>query len=255
MYTVTILGAGNVATHISRHLHVQGYRISQVWSKSREHAESLAQEFGAEALWGEEPVNEGADFYMMSLTDDAITKVAELHKGLGGIWFHTAGSVELKVLEDHFRDCGVLYPLMSISRDKEVCFDKIPLLLEASSDEVLFKLRTLAERISEVVRVVDSGRRLAIHLAAVFANNFSNHMVHLACRIMEESGEDFRLLLPLLEESMDKIRTLGPSSAQTGPARRGDDQTMEKHLALLKKHPEWEKLYTFVSRSIQDEQF
>jgi predicted short-subunit dehydrogenase-like oxidoreductase (DUF2520 family) len=159
----------------------------------------------------------------------------------------------MNLLAPHFREYGVLYPLQSISAGRETDWTKLPLLIEASSPEVLDRMIILAGSLSGSVHEVDSKRRLRLHLAAVFANNFSNHMARIAYRILEEGGEDPGLLLPILEETFEKIRDMGPAAAQTGPARRKDAETMEKHLEVLRGHPEWEKLYTFVSRSIQDE--
>ena len=129
--------------------------------------------------------------------------------------------------------------------------DQIPYLVEGSSPEVLEKVQNLALSISGRVEEMDSAGRLVVHLAAVFANNFSNHMVHIAERILEEQNLPPSMLTPLLEETFRKIQSMGAREAQTGPALRKDEESMNRHRELLKNHPEWEKIYTFISREIQ----
>ena len=168
-----------------------------------------------------------------------------------GIRLHTAGALSMDVFQGITDDYGVLYPLQSLSREREIRLGKTPFLIEGSSPGVLEKIGELANSISDKVEESNSQERLKVHLAAVFANNFSNHMVHVAMQILEESGLDPALLESLLEETFLKLRELHPGAAQTGPAIRGDNETMNKHIELLKDHPEWEKLYTFISREIE----
>ena len=143
-----------------------------------------------------------------------------------------------------------MYPLQTLSKAHPLRLGHIPFLVEGSSREVSEKVFTLASSISERVEVVDSATRLIIHLASVFANNFSNHMVHIAHRILKEQNLSATLLDPMLEETYRKIIRVGTREAQTGPAVRDDQITMKRHIELLKNHPEWEKLYTFISREI-----
>ena len=140
--------------------------------------------------------------------------------------------------------------MQSLSKDRNIGKDHFPFLVEASSSQVLARITALAQSISERVVEVDSHMRLKVHLAAVFANNFSNHMVHVAQQILEEANLDTGVLDLLLEETFQKLKDMDSFSAQTGPAVRGDLETMNKHIELLKDHPEWEKLYTFISRDI-----
>ncbi len=246
-----VLGAGNVATHISRHLHSAGHHISCIWSRNREHAEQLAAQVGAEGTSDPEKVPAGADFYLLAVPDRAIPEVAARFSGFDGIWMHTAGAVSMDVLDKDFRKYGVLYPLQTLSVEKQISLKDTPFLVEGSDSVATGMIRTLASFISETVVEMDSAGRLALHLAAVFANNFSNHMVAIGEKLLKAHDTDLSILLPILRETFAKIEELGPADAQTGPALRDDRETMEKHLALLKGHPEWEKLYTFVSRDIK----
>jgi predicted short-subunit dehydrogenase-like oxidoreductase (DUF2520 family) len=164
---------------------------------------------------------------------------------------HTAGAVSMEVFRGLTNEYGVFYPLQSLNRERNIPMGHIPFLVEASSSKTLERIKGLAGSISERVEVTDSRTRLMVHLAAVFANNFSNHMVHVAQQLMEMASVNPQLLGPLLEETFQKLRELDAKSAQTGPAVRGDRLSMNKHIELLKDHPEWEKMYTFISRDIE----
>ena len=250
-YRIVILGAGNVATHISRHFHARGHRITCIYSRTMEAAQSLAEELGATGTAEPSQVPDKADFFILCVPDQAVAEVAVQFRGRQGIWLHTAGAMAMDVFEGISRDHGVLYPLQSLSKNRKIRMGHIPFLIEASSPLVLERMKDLAGSITEYVEEADSSTRLKVHLAAVFANNFSNHMVHVARQILEESKLDPVLLEPLLEETFHKLTELDAGEAQTGPAIRGDRESMNKHIELLKDHPEWEKLYTFISRDIE----
>jgi predicted short-subunit dehydrogenase-like oxidoreductase (DUF2520 family) len=157
----------------------------------------------------------------------------------------------MDVFKGHFSEYGVIYPLQTLSSERPVKPGQIPYLVEGSSAEVSERIHALAKTLSGSVEVADSDIRQSIHLAAVFANNFPTHMVHIAEQILKQKNLPAGMLHPLLEETIHKIESLGATKAQTGPAVRNDQLTMKKHRELLKSHPEWEKLYTFISREIQ----
>jgi len=238
---MVILGAGNVATHLSRHFFSRGCTIAAIYSRDRDHAEELAAGVGAAATSRLEEIPARADIYLVCLPDSEVAAISEKLPGQSGIWVHTAGAVPIGVFQPVHSDCGVLYPLQSLSRERLISMEEVPLLVEGSSPEVTRVLMDLASMISARVYEADSASRLLFHLAAVFANNFSNHMVHIAAQILSEEGKDIRLLIPLLRETFQKLEEMDPQVAQTGPAARGDAATMEKHLELLGKYPEWKK--------------
>ena len=241
-----------MATHISRHLYSVGNRVACVCSRGMESAQVLATELDCGAVDDPALVPTNADFYLLAVPDRFIPEVAARLPKVEGMVLHCAGAVAMGVLGSHAEAHGVLYPLQTLSRDRQVSLGEVPFLLEASDPKAMEKLRLLASGLSGRIVEVDSDERAMIHLAAVFANNFSNHMVDIAARIMEEHQLDFALLEPILKETFAKMNELGPRAAQTGPARRGDKESMQKHLDLLKEHPEWQKLYTFVSHNISD---
>ncbi|MCP4312023.1 MAG: DUF2520 domain-containing protein [Bacteroidetes bacterium] len=249
-YKLVIIGAGNVAFHISRHLYLAGHQIACVWSRTLESALRVAAVSGSVAVSSPDEVPVDADFYLLAVSDSAIADVAARFRRGHGIWIHTAGAVPMDVLGGD-GEYGVFYPLQTLSTQRQVSMDDTPLMVEGSSQGVLEEIRALASSISGRVVDIDSAGRLRVHLAAVFANNFSNHMATIAFRLLAEYEDDFSLLEPILRETFLKMTDTGPAGAQTGPALRGDMETMKKHLELLKGHPEWEKLYTFVSRDIE----
>jgi predicted short-subunit dehydrogenase-like oxidoreductase (DUF2520 family) len=249
-YKIVILGAGNVSLHISRHLYLAGHQVDCIWSRNQNSALRVAAASGSKAVSSPDEVPDDADFYLLVVSDSAIEELASVFSGRKGIWMHAAGAVPLDVLKTYFGEYGVLYPLQTFSAHREVALDEVPFLVEGSSPAVMKKIHSLAFSLSEKVVEMNSAERLKVHLAAVFANNFSNHMVTIATRFLKENGGDFSLLEPILKETFRKMLEAGPEEAQTGPALRGDMETMRKHLDLLGKFPEWELIYNSVSRDI-----
>ncbi len=241
-----------MATHVSRHLYAQGHRIECIWSRTNENARKLASTVGSIGTSESSELPRKADFFLLAVPDDAIADVATQFPDCHGIWLHTAGSISIDVFRDLFPAYGVLYPLQSLSHDHPMRLGHIPFLVEGSSKEISKKVYALAESISGMVEEADSASRRIVHLAAVFANNFSNHMVHIAQEILKEQNMPVSMLDPLLAETFQKIQSIGAREAQTGPAVRNDQITMKRHIDLLKSHPEWEKMYTFISREIQN---
>jgi predicted short-subunit dehydrogenase-like oxidoreductase (DUF2520 family) len=173
----------------------------------------------------------------MAISDGAIPGVAEEFRGSEGIFLHTAGAQPLEILSRAHQRFGVLYPLQTLSMERSVNLKDTPVLIEGSDAKVLSCVKLLAEAVSDRVFELNSRERLVIHLAAVFANNFSNHMVHIAQNLLDDYQIDPQLLDSILNETVAKIFDLGASRSQTGPAVRGDTETMEKHAEILRKYP------------------
>ena len=246
-----MIGAGNVSTHISRHLHSAGKQISCIYSRTEKSAQKLAGELNVPGTSKMEKVPAEADFYILAVPDREALPVAESFRHTSGTWLHTAGALSIDVFKGIFENYGVLYPLQTLSSDRPLEAAKLPILVEGSSREVADSILKLVSKVYKQVREADSETRLAIHTAAVFANNFSTQMVHMAKQILADRNVDPKVLDPLLEETFEKIIAMGTEDGRTGPAVRGDRETMNKHRELLKGHPEWEKLYTFISREIE----
>lgn len=245
---IVFIGSGNVAIHMSRAFKASGYEIAQVYSRTIANAGQLAGQIGAEPIDNLGQIYKDAAFYIFSVKDDALPGITEQMPSTAGIWLHTAGSMPISVLARQERR-GVLYPLQTFSRDRAMNFYDIPLFIEGNSDETVNLLKELAETISGNVHVLPGEKRRILHLAAVFACNFTNHMYTLASEIMNEEELPFHLLNPLITETASKVMSMSPKNAQTGPAVRFDEKVMLNHLQLL-NDPMKRKIYSLLSESI-----
>lgn len=249
---IVLLGSGNVATHLGVALVEAGHRVKQVYSRTGEHAQVLAATLGAAVTTNLATIDVQADVYVIAVNDDALAEVAaQLPSTLSGAVVHTAGSVDMDVLAGHAADYGVLYPLQTFSKAKAVDFSTVPLAVEASGETVLLRLEALANGLSKRVFRCDSKQRLSLHVAAVFACNFTNHFYAIAADILGEYGLDFDLIRPLILETAQKVMEHQPKDVQTGPAVRNDVHTMAKHLELLEANPPLAQLYRLVSKRIR----
>lgn len=247
---IVILGSGNIATHLGRAFKMAGQDILQVWSRDIAHASSLADTLAAEAIDNMFDLDRSADLFIIAVKDEAIREIALELKLSDQLLVHTSGSTGLSALEGASSKIGVFYPLQTFSKIKSVDFRQIPIIIEANSPEVLSSIRAIADRLSEKVIELNSEQRKTIHVAAVFACNFTNHLFGLAQELLEEKGLDYELLKPLIEETLSKIEMNDPVSVQTGPAIREDKATIQAHLELLKHNTALSELYTKLSQSI-----
>ena len=250
-WKITLIGAGNLAWHLGHALTNKGIGVSQVISRRIGAAQQLAQQLHAASSDNLSLLEKNTDICILCVSDDAIPQVLNSLDPGNCLVIHTAGSVPMAVLSGSALHYGVLYPLQTFTREKQVAFEKIPLLIEGNSPEVLKRITRLAGSITDQVIPADSNQRLSLHLAAVFASNFSNHMYALAEKISREHGLSFELLRPLMEETTSKAISMSPVSAQTGPAVRRNRTVIEKHLALLQEHPDLQQLYKLISESIE----
>ena len=250
---IVLIGAGNVATHLGVALQQAGWEIAQVYSRTEASASELANRLQVSFVTSIAEVCTDADIYIVSVKDDALpVLIPELVKGRNGMFVHTAGSVPMKVWKDHAPCHGVLYPMQTFSKQKPVDFSKVPFFLEGDGGETLAILRKLACSLSGKVYNATSEQRMALHMAAVFACNFTNHMYALSAHLLEKNGLPFDAMLPLIDETARKVHELAPKAAQTGPAIRKDMDVMNKHLDMLSGEPELKELYEKISKSIQE---
>ncbi len=242
---IVILGSGNVATHLARALD----GVVQIYSRNIGNARQLASETGCEATDSLQNLLD-ADTYIVSVKDDAISDIAANvpERCLGGLWLHTSGSVDKSVFAARMQRYGVLYPLQTFSKSVDIKMEEVPLFIEGSSADVEYEIRQLASTVSPTVYHADSRIRMQMHIAAVFACNFSNYMYTLADEVLNANGLPFSVLRPLLEETLRKACNNAPAQSQTGPAARGDRGILEKHEALLMG--EAKEIYETVSNAI-----
>ncbi|HLO61168.1 MAG TPA: DUF2520 domain-containing protein [Bacteroidales bacterium] len=247
--SVVLIGAGNLAWHIGHALKNLPLEFRQIVNRSTESGKHLAQSIGVPLVSISEEIA-GSDLYIICVSDDAIGEQFEnLKPYLKGIVVHTAGSVSLKVLSGNNAH-GVLYPLQTFSKDRPVDFSKVPLLIEGSDEQTTNLIRQLAIKLSENVQVVNSEDRALIHLAAVMASNFSNHLLDIAGLILAGKNIPLSLLEPLMLETIKKAFELDPGKAQTGPALRGNTKTINRHIDMLSAWPEIQEIYRVMSESI-----
>lgn len=251
-HNIVLVGAGNVATHLGTGLKKQGHKIIQVFSRTVESARKLAGKLDTPYITKLNELDYSADIYLFCLKDDVIPDVLKQTSFTNQILVHTAGSLPLDIFKDFGFHYGVIWPVQTFIKERNLDLADIPFCIEASTTYAETTLKNLALGLSPKVHLVDSEKRKIIHLAAVFACNFTNHMYFIADKLMRENRLDFDLLKPLIQETAAKILETDPETAQTGPAKRGDNQILEDHIELLKDLPGLQKIYTFVSESIAE---
>ena len=231
---IVMIGAGNVAASLARAL-ARRHSIVQVYSRHLANARRLAGAVGCgaapDSLAGIDP---GADTYVMAVRDDAIAQVAAaVPDRPGALWLHTSGTKPLAVLGASHARCGVLYPMQSFSREMPVDFRGVPVFVEGCDAEAEAEVTELARSISGHVEAADSHKRARLHVAAVMACNFANHLWTLTADTLAEAGIDFKVMLPLIRSTVAKLDTLSPAQSQTGPAVRGDTEVTDRQRQML----------------------
>ncbi len=246
MIKVAILGFGNVARHLYAAFSGAGeVEIVQIYNRSQG---TIPLEFKTDFTSELSEIKE-SDVYIIAIPDDDIKGFSEKLPFHNRLVVHTSGSVDIQILSEKNRK-GVFYPLQTFSKDRDIDFTNIPICVEASNTSDLKTLQKIAGCISEKTVEIISEDRRKLHLAAVFINNFTNHLYHISEDIVSENHLDFDLLKPLIIETANKIKSLSPSESQTGPAKRKDKKTIEKHLDLLNN--DWYKdIYKIITKSIQ----
>lgn len=248
---IVIIGTGNAATVLGKKFREAGHHIVQVFGRDASAASKLAYQFDTESTNYWSVIRKNADFYLVAVADDAIAEVAKHVHVPGKMVAHTAASVTKEVLKPMSHHYGVFYPLQSLRKEMDELPD-IPVFIDASDDVTRKNLERLAQSISkEKVIVAGNKERLRLHVAAVIVSNFTNHLYKLAEDYCKNEGLDFKLLIPLIEETAQRLETISPSDAQTGPAFRHDDPTVEQHLKVLEKYPQLKKIYEVMTESIQ----
>jgi predicted short-subunit dehydrogenase-like oxidoreductase (DUF2520 family) len=248
---IAILGAGNVGYQLAWHLNNTGHQVVQVFSRHLPAAKFLGNLMDIPCTDKMEEITKDADVYLLTVNDDSIEQLTpQLHLG-DKVIVHTSGTVPMNVLEKVSTNYGIFYPLQTLSRNVSVNFDVIPICLNASNEFTKNILKELASTLSNKIVEVDDEKRLAIHIAAVFANNFTNHLFSVSQMILEKTGLSFEIMKPLINETVRKIQNHDPLNVQTGPAIRHDDHTIERHLKFLEEDGRFAPLYKILSDDIQ----
>ena len=246
---IEFVGSGNLATQLSLGLKDSGHSIIQVFSRSIENAKQLADKLGTEYTNDLQQIYPDAEMYFFSVKDDILGEVIQTFPATKGVLAHTAGAISMNVFKGRKERYGVFYPLQTFNKNRKIDFHQIPIFLEASDKEASTCLEEIAKSVSDHIQFLSSEKRQYLHLAAVFACNFTNHMYVLASNLLKDQGLEFDVLKPLISETTNKVMELSPQLAQTGPAIRFDENVIQKHISLLKEDS-IQKLYIKLSESI-----
>ena len=247
---VVIIGAGNVATVLGRLLKKNGHDILQVISKHNESALILATELNCAFTINNNEIDRTADIYLIAAADNSLKELSEIYQLDNKLVVHTAGAVSKEILKNISTNYGVLYPLQSLLKQHVTLQENIPLLIDANTSESLIFLQELATSISTNCGLASDEQRLKLHVAAVLVSNFTNHLYTIAAEYCAGEGVDFKMLLPLIEETATRLQQYKPAEMMTGPAFRGDTKTIEKHLGLLESYPLIQNIYLKMTESI-----
>ena len=249
---ITLIGAGNLATHLAVALHAKGIKISEVYSRNLKNAETLSKKINASLVTDILNFSDSkADLFIIAVPDDCISKVmVESVFPDKSFVVHTSGSMPLSIIEKEGCETGVFYPLQTFSKGKEVDFSQVPICIEANSPMLSRLLKILAETIGQKAYEISSDDRKYLHLAAIFACNFTNYLLSQSEEILAEKSLPLEILKPLIKETLQKAVEIGPKNAQTGPAQRGDKQVILKHLELLEGKPIQKEIYEIFTKNI-----
>jgi predicted short-subunit dehydrogenase-like oxidoreductase (DUF2520 family) len=248
MIRVSIIGSGNLAQHlIVAFSKTTDIELVQVFARKEE---ALAHLINPDKIYTNFNDIIAADLFIIAITDDAINDVSAVIPFSNELVVHTSGSVSIAAIDNKNRQ-GVFYPLQTFSKSKEVDFKTIPICIETKNEKDFQILEKVAKSISNTVYKINSEQRKALHIAAVFVCNFVNHLYQIGNDICIENDLPFDILKPLIQETANKILTLSPNQAQTGPAKRKDIQTINAHLSFLSDENQKE-IYKMLTKSIID---
>ncbi len=247
---ITIIGSGNVATHLATAFYRSGINIEGIYSRNAQNANALASKIEARVLSDVSEINDNSDIILLAVPDIAISDVARRVKDKDSLVAHVSGSTSMEVLQPFFSNFGVFYPLQTFTKSRVIDYAEIPVCIEASNKSNTEKLMRLARSFSHDVRVTNSHERLVIHLSAVYASNYVNFMNVIAADILQRENISRDILFPLIRETMEKLIEDDPKHVQTGPAVRGDHGTLQKHVEVLSTDPEIQKIYRILSEEI-----
>lgn len=243
---IVLIGSGNVAFHLAKAFSEAQIPISQIFGRNTTELQKISEQFSIP--FSTETLVD-ADLYIISVSDSSISDVSSLIKNENALVTHTSGSVSREALNGNYRK-SVFYPLQTFSKSKNLDYSKIPFFIDAENENDEEILKNLASKISKNVMLANDEKRKYIHLTAVFACNFVNHLYARAKEISDSQGIPFDYFLPLIDETTQKIHELEPKLAQTGPAIRNDEKVLKLHESLL-TDVEKLKIYKTLNESIK----
>lgn len=248
--TFTIIGTGNIAWLLAHTLTQAGHTCIGIYGRNPEAAKTLADIVNAPVIDSTEDIPGNTDCCIIAVSDHAVAEIAQLLSFTHTTLLHTAGSLDINVLASSAKHYGVVWPVYSITKNQLPAHRNIPVIIEASTPEAENTTRQAAESFSDTLYTLNSEQRKWLHLSAVLSNNFTNHLFSISEKICSEHDIPFALLLPIITQTVARLHSGSAHDLQTGPAKRGDNIILEKHLQMLETHPQWQELYRIMSQSI-----
>ena len=249
-----IIGSGNVAWHLAPALDNIGYPVREVYSRQIDHAQELVKRLYEATAVDELDFSESScKLFIIAVADDAVEYIAtEIILPEDAIVVHTSGTQPLSVLGYlATEDIGVFYPLQTFSKSFDVKFGSIPIFIESETKMTKNTLFDIGEKLKSPINILNTQDRKILHLSAVFASNFTNHLLTIAEDILTRKGLELEYLFPLISETLQKAINIGPANSQTGPAKRNDSKIIQQHLQLLDDRQDLSILYQMLSESIE----
>lgn len=254
-FKVSIIGSGNVAWHLALQLEKAGNFVEYIWSRNSKNAQKLVSKlFQGNVAKSLNFSQAKSEIFIIAISDDAIEEIVEqIILPENAIICHTSGSKSISVLNAINVEKGVFYPLQTFSKSQDIDWKNIPICIEATNEYSDLTLTGLAKTLSNYVYFLDSDQRKKLHLAAVFACNFSNHLYVIAQQLLENADIPFEILHPLIKETANKACFNNPVDVQTGPAIRNDKLTITNQIEVLEASPEWQKIYKLFTKEIMNQ--
>lgn len=252
MYRISIIGSGRVGWQLAQALENNEHCIEEVWSRHPGNAADLVGHLYNARVQEHLDFSESrAQIFLLAVADKAIEEVVDqLMLPPNAILAHTSGTLPMELLQPACERYGVFYPLQTFSKERNLVMEDVPLCLEAVDKKTLKHLKRVAGSISRQAIEISAPKRKVLHMAAVFACNFTNHMLRISEEILENHQIESNILHPLISETLEKSLEIGAEKAQTGPASRQDMQVLAHHLEQLEQQPEWAELYYLISEDI-----
>lgn len=251
-FSISIIGAGNVSTHLAKALHRSKYKIDYILSRTKSSASKLARLVKAKSTVSYKKLLQ-SDLIIIAVSDNAISYIASNINSAGkynGILAHTSGSVTTSLLKKGSSQYGSFYPLQSFNKDESINMRNVPFCISGSDPQIENLLFKISSKLSNKIYRINDKQRLQLHLAAVFANNFGNHMLTIAQQLCEQNQVSFDILKPLIIETFSRIESNNPIELQTGPAKRKDTKVIQKHKRMLNDDKSLKELYNLISKHI-----
>ena len=247
---IVIIGTGNVATVLGKLIVSKGHKVIEVVGRNQKNTNALAKILNAKGNNNFETISSEGDIYIIAVVDTAIEIIAQKLLLNNKLIIHTAGSVSINVLNKPLYKFGVLWPLQTLRKEMKV-IPEIPFVIDANNESTYATLLAFTKSLTDTVFRANDERRIKLHLAAVVVSNLTNHLYTLADDYCQKEHLDFKLLIPLIEETGKRIKSNAPMNVQTGPAARKDESTIISHITLLKGYPILQKIYQMISDSIK----